>query len=177
MARVSLSDQRALCLHVLTHRTSEDCKAEFVAVDGLRIIRQWMLAAVRDDCVGELRAMVELLGSFSLDAKSLRRYELGKLLRRLTRLRSTKNGIEELNAEAKRFIGTSRNPTLTVRHNSPTECRRLLDELGPSDECHHWRDNCRKHLRSPGDFPPLERFRDPDKARLIHEFATRGLQG
>ena len=136
MARVSLSDQRALCFHVLTHRTSEHCKVEFVAVGGLRIIRQWMLAAVRDDCVGELRAMVELLGSFSLDAKSLRRYELGKLLRRLTRLRSTKNGIEELNAEAKRFIGTSRNPTLTVRHNSPTECRRLLDELGPSDECH-----------------------------------------
>lgn len=114
MTRVSLPDHRTLCLHVVAHRMSEECRAEFVSAGGLRVVRQWMLAALGEDRVGELRSLLELLGTLSLDADSLRRYELGKLIKRLTKHRSPKTGIDELNAEAKKFVGTARAASLSL---------------------------------------------------------------
>lgn len=55
--------------------------------------------------MGELRACLGLLSALPLDAESLRRCDLGKLIKRLTKHRSSKPGADELNAEAKKFVG------------------------------------------------------------------------
>ena len=105
MARISSLDHRALCLHVLAQRTSDDCRAEFVAAGGLRVLRRWMLAAIEEDRVGELRACLGLLSALPVDAESLRRCDLGRLIRRLTKHRSSRPDADELNSEAKKFVG------------------------------------------------------------------------
>jgi exonuclease VII small subunit len=104
MSRVTLTDHRVLVLHVLAKRASPQCQSEFLRQGGLRLLPRLIQNALKEESVGELEAIVNLMRALPLDQSMLSFAGLGKSVRKLSKLKSAQRDTVALNAAAQGFI-------------------------------------------------------------------------
>jgi len=106
MSRVYKVDHRALCIHALATKLSEQCEKDFLKFGGYRIIKRWFQLAENEDSVGELVKLLKLCRKLPFDEAAIREANIGKVIRKLKKFKSSKGsaGVGELNTQIENIM-------------------------------------------------------------------------
>lgn len=99
-------DHRALCIHALATKLSEQCEKDFLKFGGYRIIKRWFQLAENEDSVGELVKLLKLCRKLPFDEAAIREANIGKVIRKLKKFKSSKGsaGVGELNTQIENIM-------------------------------------------------------------------------
>lgn len=86
MARVSVIDQRAICLHILLQSTTDECRHEFTLQGGYRVLTRWIARAAEEESLTELRMLLKLCRSLPISEEHIRRAGLVEQVQRVLEL-------------------------------------------------------------------------------------------
>ena len=104
MTRVVKVEHRALCLRILTKCMTPECGQSFITFGGLRLLKRWIKVAEDEDCVDELRVIVNLCKVLPFDGQALKDTEIGKSIRRLLKFRSISTNLDLLFTDVRNLI-------------------------------------------------------------------------
>ena len=100
MTKISDSDHRAMALHLLLNKTTENCQRCFVSCEGLRILRRWMRAMQEEDRIEMLRTCLAVVRKLPFDEHAVRRSEIGKAIKKASKHKSGKEGVGAVREDA-----------------------------------------------------------------------------
>ena len=86
MTRVSVIDQRAICLHILLQCSTGECLQEFTVQGGYRIVARWMARAAEEESLTELKMLLKLCRSLPISEEGIRRAGLVEQMERVLEL-------------------------------------------------------------------------------------------
>ena len=92
MTRVTKAEHRALCIHIISSKTTEQCKMDFTKFGGLRLVKRWLKTAEESDHITEMTALVKLCNKLPFDEVAIREIGIGKVIRKLLKFQSPSNG-------------------------------------------------------------------------------------
>lgn len=104
MTRVIKVEHRALCLHILSNCMESKCGQSFITFGGLRLLKRWIKVAEEEDCVSELRIIVNLCKVLPFDGQAVKDTEIGKSIKKLLKFRSHSTLIDSLYADVKNLM-------------------------------------------------------------------------
>ena len=104
MTRVVKVEHRALCLRILSNCMTPKCGQSFITFGGLRLLKRWIKVAEDEDCVDELRVIVNLCKVLPFDGQALKDTEIGKSIRRLLKFRSSSPNLDHLFADVRNLM-------------------------------------------------------------------------
>ena len=92
MTRVTKAEHRALCIHIISSKTTDQCKKDFTKFGGLRLVKRWLKTAEESDHITEMTALVKLCNKLPFDEVAIREIGIGKVIRKLLKFQSPSNG-------------------------------------------------------------------------------------
>jgi hypothetical protein len=104
MTRVVKVEHRALCLHILSNCMESKCGQSFITFGGLRLLKRWIKVAEEEDCVNELRIIVNICKVLPFDGQAVKDTEIGKSIKKLLKFRSHSTLIDSLYADVKSLM-------------------------------------------------------------------------
>ena len=104
MTRVVKVEHRALCLRILSNCMTPKCGQSFITFGGLRLLKRWIKVAEDEDCVDELRVIVNLCKVLPFDGQALKDTEIGKSIRRLLKFRSSSPNLDLLFTDVRNLM-------------------------------------------------------------------------
>ena len=138
MTRVVKVEHRALCLHILSNCMESKCGQSFITFGGLRLLKRWIKVAEEEDCVNELRIIVNLCKVLPFDGQAVKDTEIGKSIKKLLKFRSHSTLIDSLYADVKSLMQHWTNhlkgamttaAAVAIKENSPKKLPSIVAAL------------------------------------------------
>ncbi|KAJ1400845.1 hypothetical protein B484DRAFT_483898 [Ochromonadaceae sp. CCMP2298] len=83
MTRVEKIEHRSLCMQVIASKLTDQCRADFSGMGGMRVLKNWIESAVQEESVFELTTLVKVCLRLPFNEKVIREVGIAKTLKRL----------------------------------------------------------------------------------------------